>query len=75
MNVHKITLIFKDFESVGVENIINYIENTEICQRYPIVFSIETVDIGEWTDEHPLNNNNFEEEVIKIFPSLKKENL
>lgn len=73
MNVHKITLIFLDHENIGISEIVQDIENNEICQRTPQIFDTETVNIGEWSDEHSLNNNKFEDEVIKIFPSLKKE--
>lgn len=56
MKAYKITLLVIDFENVGA-HIPAMIEN----QKYPNyciapkVKSVESVDIGEWSDEHPLN--------------------
>jgi len=53
MKMHKITLYIIDHEHVGVEDIETIIDNI----RYFILsrFQSETVDIGEWRDEHTLN--------------------
>lgn len=56
MKAHKVTLLIVDHDDVG-EEIPNILEN----QKYPNhcisphVMSMETVDIGEWSDDHPFN--------------------
>lgn len=57
MQVHKIEILVIDTDEVGAEEIKNVLENT----RYPNwciapdVKKIETKEIGEWSDDHPLN--------------------
>ena len=57
MKVHKVTLCIVDTDEVGEDEIRAIIEN----QRYPNwcihpdVVEFESRDIGEWDDDHPLN--------------------
>ena len=57
MKAHKVTLFIIDFDECGADEIKVIIEN----QKYPNhcinpdVKNIETVDVGQWYDEHPLN--------------------
>lgn len=57
MKAYKVTLFIIDFDEVGADDIRIIIKN----QKYPNhcispdVKSIETVDIGAWHDDHPLN--------------------
>lgn len=57
MQVHKIEIMVIDFDKVGAKEIKEVIENTRYPNRCinPHVKSIQTVDIGEWDDDHPLN--------------------
>jgi len=75
MEVHKITLIVIDHDEVGANGIKGMLENTKYpnhCMA-PDVREIETVDIGEWFDDHPLNSIALYDEAIeKIFPSEAK---
>lgn len=74
MKVHKVTLIILDFDDIGKEEIESVIENTHYPNRCinPEVVNIETVEIGEWSDDHPLNQTDTAmKEWIRIFPSLK----
>ena len=75
MEVHKITLIVIDHDEVGADGIKEMLESTKYpnhCMA-PDVRLIETVDIGEWTDEHPLNYlTSREAELGKLFPSEAK---
>lgn len=59
MEVHKVVISVIDFDEIGAEEIKVVIENTRYPNRCisPSVESIETRDIGEWSDEHPLNNS------------------
>ena len=72
MEVHKITLIIIDHDEVGGPVIKEILEKTKYpnyCIE-PEVRSIETVDIGEWFDDHSLNSIALHDEAIeKIFPS------
>jgi hypothetical protein len=73
MQVHKITLLVIDLDEIGAEEIKDIIENTHYPNRCisPDVFSVETVDIGEWDDDHPLNDNDTAEaEWRRLFPTL-----
>lgn len=57
MKAHKIEILIIDHDGLGVEEIKSVIEN----QKYPNwcinpeVKSINTIDIGDWHDDHPLN--------------------
>lgn len=62
MKAHKVTLLIIDHDDVAGEApdaLKNYIEQARYPNHclYPHVKSIETRDIGEWDDDHPLNKN------------------
>lgn len=59
MKAHRITLFIIDFDEVGADDITQILENQKYPNRCisPDVKSIETVDVGEWHDDHPLNND------------------
>ena len=70
MQVIKLEVMIIDMDELGAEEIKSVIEN----QRYPNhcispdVRKIEVREIGEWSDEHPLNHRNKqEEEYIRLF--------
>lgn len=50
---YKIELLVVDFENTPEENIIYMIERVK--HIYPNVLSIQSKDIDDWDDEHPLN--------------------
>lgn len=58
MKAYKLEILIIDFNEVGLDDIKEIIENA----NYPNdcininVMDIVSVDIGEWHDEHPLNN-------------------
>lgn len=73
MKVHKVVLTIIDIDDIGAEEIKVVIENARYPNRCiaPDVFSIETVDIGEFDDDHPLNNSKTARaEWRSIFPLL-----
>lgn len=73
MEVHKVVLTILDTDEIGAEEILAVIENTRYPNRCiaPEVWSIETVDIGELDDDHPLNiQDTADAEMKKLFPSL-----
>jgi hypothetical protein len=53
MQAYKVEVLIIDFEGHGAEEIRSLLENSRYLA--PQVKSIEARDIGEWTDEHPLN--------------------
>jgi hypothetical protein len=57
MKVHKITLYVIDFDDVGVDAVKEELKNTEYANHCinPLSLSSHTRDIGEWSDDHPLN--------------------
>ena len=74
MKIYKLEIMIIDFDDVGDE-ITSLIENV----RYPnhclssTVMDIKSVDIGEWDDDNPLNNNNTNKaEYERLFKKEKK---
>ncbi len=66
MKAHKIEVVVLDFEDYGVDEYINIISN----HRHLSASCLEnkTVDIGEWSDDHPLNNRKTHEaESTRLF--------
>ena len=56
MKFHKLEVYVVDFENSGIGDIIAEIEqNRYFCMN---VQAHETTDIGEWSDDHELNNCN-----------------
>jgi hypothetical protein len=71
MKAHLVTLLVIDFDKLGANAVKFELEN----QSYPndcinpTIVSMLTRDIGEWTDEHPLNCQTweYEGEIKRIF--------
>ena len=57
MKAYKIVLLFLDFDNVGPDGAAQLIEDARLPNHIdPVtVMSIEERDIGEWSDDHPLN--------------------
>lgn len=57
MKVHRIVISIIDFDGVGAEGVRAILEGTKYPNRCisPNVEEIQTQDIGEWSDDHPLN--------------------
>lgn len=70
MKAHKITLLIVDHDNIGKEEIQNVIQETNYPNDCisPKVMKIETADIGEWSDNHPLNNKfSMKDEFERLF--------
>lgn len=67
MRVYKLEIIVVDHDGVG-DNIGTYIEDARYPNHCiaPHVIGIESRDIGEWSDDHPLNKN-LRAESAKLF--------
>jgi len=56
MKAHKFTVLVIDHENYGVDEFITLIEQNRYMNAQ-VVDSLST-DIGEWNDDHPLNDRN-----------------
>jgi hypothetical protein len=73
MKVMRVEMFFIDFDEIGEDEAKSVIENTKYPNRcmYPEVKKVDVVDIGEWSNDHPLNNSKTcDEEYKRIFQSL-----
>lgn len=74
MNVHRVTVIVLDFERHGSDDIKRIMQNAHYTSDQTIICveSAETADIGEWSDDHPLNKRDtFAAEVARLFGGEK----
>jgi hypothetical protein len=57
MKAYKIELLVIDFDEIGSQGIISEIENANYANDCisPRVKAIVEKDIGEWSDDHPMN--------------------
>lgn len=66
MKAYKIELLIVDSESIGEKDIKKLLENCKYI--YPTVMDIKSADIGEFHDDHPLNQwDTMEGEFKRIF--------
>ena len=57
MKAYKLEILIIDHDELGEEGVVSAVEDTRYPNRciMPDVKELECVDIGEWSDEHPLN--------------------
>ena len=70
MKAYKVTLLIIDFDGLGDSEITNVIANTHYPNHCinPLVRNIVSRDIGEWSDDHPLNRGDtVESEYKRLF--------
>lgn len=70
MKIIKLVVTVIDFDGIGAESIRDTIQNSHYPNHCisPSVHSMEERDIGEWTDDHPLNRKStVEAEIKRIF--------
>lgn len=71
MKVYKVVILIVDHDGVGdgIKDELESVRYPNHCIA-PYVMQIESADIGEWHDDHPLNlRNQMEEEFKRLFPS------
>lgn len=56
MKAYKLEILVVDHNGNGISDIINTIKNNKYYT--PKIISHSETDIGEWSDEHPLNQRN-----------------
>jgi hypothetical protein len=70
MKVYKLEVMVIDNDNCGAEDIKDMIQDARYPNHAidPIVKNIESADIGEWSDDHPLNNpETSTQEYIRLF--------
>jgi len=66
MKAYKFEVLVIDFEQLGGEELARTLQTNRYIS--PTVESIEERDIGEWTDDHPLNKSGCNLEYQRLFP-------
>jgi len=58
MKAHLIQILVVDHDKLGADEVKTTLENQKFPNYCisPTVLSSKTVDIADWSDEHPLNN-------------------
>ncbi len=73
MKAYKIEILVIDHDEVGKDNIVNYLENARFandCLSLDVKDVVEK-DIGQWTDNHPLNNfATYRKEYERLFRNI-----
>ncbi len=72
MQVHKLTVVVIDFDEIGPDGVKEALETGRYANGCisPDVVAIKSVDIGQWSDDNPLNNRKtFDAELQKLFPT------
>ncbi len=75
MKIYKLEVMVIDHDGIGAAVIKSVIENTKYPNRCitPEVKSVESRDIGEWRDNHPLNiTTTSDEEYRRLFSDYKE---
>jgi hypothetical protein len=69
MKAYKLEIIVVDHDLVGGDGIRYHLENTKYPNYCisPNVISIKEADIGEWSDDHPLNKLDTPKEQIDSY--------
>ena len=72
MKAYKVELLIIDHDELGAEDIKDELEHTNYANDciMPTVQAIQCVDIGEWTDDHPLNQCDISADWFSIHQSL-----
>lgn len=57
MKAYRVSVLVIDHDQLGSTGIKENMENVRYPNRcmYPHILGIEEADIGEWSDDHPLN--------------------
>lgn len=69
MKSYKIEIIVNDYDDIGVDEIKTIIEDHS---KYiaPMVLDVKEMEVGEWSDDHPLNSRKFAKSYVdKVFPN------
>jgi hypothetical protein len=69
MNVYKVELMILNFDGLSDDELCEVIENTNYPNDCisPHIINIESREIGEWNDNHPLNKTGREQAFKELF--------
>jgi hypothetical protein len=70
MKAYRVEILVVDHDEIGPDQIKYCLERTKYTNwcMAPDVIEIQECDIGEWTDEHPLNQTaTYKDEFRKLF--------
>jgi hypothetical protein len=74
MKSYKIEMIVNDHDCAGADGIKTLIEDYSSVYIAPMVLDVKEMEIGEWSDDHPLNSRKFAKSYVdKIFPNEYKQ--
>lgn len=59
MKAYKVELLVLGFENLSEDDLRHYLSNVK--HVYPTIIDVKEAEIGEWTDDHPLNKTTKEE--------------
>jgi hypothetical protein len=67
MKLIQMTVTVIDFDHLGAEEVVSTLENANYPNDCisPRVHDVKVHDIGDWSDDHPLNQNSTFEEAYK----------
>lgn len=74
MKAYKLEILIIDFDEIGQDSIIEELENVRYANDCisPQIKSIVEKDIGDWSDDHPLNKRQTcNEEYERLFAPPK----
>lgn len=74
MKAHRVTLLVVDLDHLGAKEVGFVLERTKYPNHCisPTVLDVETAEIGDWNDEHPLNSlTEMHGEIDRLFPTRK----
>jgi len=59
MKAYIVTLTIVDHDEIGAAEVSTVLENARYPNRciYPNIYGVESFDVGEWDDDHPLNKS------------------
>jgi hypothetical protein len=65
MKAYKLEILIIDHENSGEENIKRAVK--DLRYYYPSILSTKEADIGEWSDDHPLNKHNTQKAAVEEY--------
>lgn len=74
MKIHRVVMYIIDFDEVGADGVKEVLQNTRYPNRCisPNIAEVQTRDIGEWSDDHPLNKLSTADSTAKaLFSDIK----
>ena len=72
MKLHRLVITVLDFDDLGANEVSAVIANARYQNHCisPVIHKVETRDIGEWSDDNPLNKQSTADaEIERLFAS------